>query len=322
MSPRAILVVLLAVATGGLSVVGVTQMQGTAAATQTAPAVTPIVVMTATAPRGATLAAEMLELKDWPRDFVPAGTLTKLDEAVGRVCLQPLLPGEPLLTAKLAAPGSSRSAGNLIRPGMRAYSIIASTLATSVAGLVLPGDHVDVILTVQSNTNDESGGGTSTTLLQNIEILALDQVLEAPAENRGDPGLKSVTLLVAQREAALLGLGQKMGVLSLSLRNPEDTEQAKTEPVTLAELRFRQEAPETPAEPGPSAGAVALSLVNGFWDRLDQSLDKAAAARESAAAPAEVVAAPAPLPPAPPRVGVIRTLRGSQSGVVLVNYGE
>jgi pilus assembly protein CpaB len=315
MSFRSLLVVMLALATGGLSVVGVTQFQGvTPAAGGSAVELTKVVVVAQTIPRGEIIKTEDVALKEWPKEFAPEGMLTSLDEAIGRLCLQPLVPGEPVLSAKLAASGSNRSAGNLVRPGMRAFSIIAATLATSVAGLVLPGDRVDVILTVQSNANDESGGGTSTTLLQNIEILALDQELEASVENRSDPSLKAVTLLVTQREAALLSLGQKTGLLSLSLRNPDDVAEAETEPVTLADVRFRQER----VAKGPTTSALLAATVTGMWDRVSDSLTKAAEAR----AAAEAQAQPEPIAPPRPRVGTIRTLRGSQSGVVLVNYEE
>jgi len=289
MSIRAILIICCGLASGLFAVIGVNQLQNRKPDTKVVgPPMTKVVVVSSKIERGSAVKSEMIELKDWPEEMVPENTLTTIDEAVGRYALSPLMPGELLMQAKLAAPGASRGAGNLVQQGMRAYSILTTSAAASVSGLVLPGDHVDVVLSIQSPTGDFTGGGTSTTLLQNLEILAINHELEAP-ENSDDPKLTTVTLLVTQRQANLLGLGQKAGVLSLALRNPDDNEVADTEPVTLAEVRFREELnPTTKAEenksPEPTVAAVETAPSND-------------------------------------RVSTIRTLRGNQSGVVSVQIG-
>jgi pilus assembly protein CpaB len=250
-----------------------------------------------------------VQVREWPRELVPDSAIKSIDQASGRIVLSPLIPGEILLDGKLATEGVTRGAGNLVRRGMRAYSILASTAASSVAGLILPGDHVDVILSMQSQSGDESGGGTSTTLLQNVEILAVDQKLDVPMENKPSAKLTTVTLLVTQRQAALLGLGQKAGILSLSLRNPEDEEMADTEPVTLAEIRYREElpivlhgkdtsAPQAPAEVTTAQAEVPASETPPPADVQAQT---AAVKRHTSA---------------------IRTLRGNQVGVVSIELGD
>ena len=115
-------------------------------------------------------------------------------------------------------------------------------------------------MTLKGRHNDGTGGGSTTTLLQAVEILAVDQQLDAPAENKVDPdGLRSVTVLVTPEQAGLLDLGQSMGQLTLSLRNPDDREEAATRPVTLADIRFRQEKPFQTSEAGASDGEGSLS---------------------------------------------------------------
>jgi hypothetical protein len=85
--------------------------------------------------------------------------------------------------------------------------------------------------------SDETGGGSTITLLQNLEILAVDQLTVAPEENMVDTKeLRSVTLLVTPAEAARLDLGQNKGTLRLTLRNPTDELTAFVTPVTLAGL--------------------------------------------------------------------------------------
>ena len=88
----------------------------------------------------------------------------------------------------------------------------------------MPDNRVDVLLTTRDHGIDNgTGGGATTTLLQNVEVLAVDRRLDK--EEDGETELtepKSVTLLVTPDQAAKLDLGMNMGTLHLSLRNPED----------------------------------------------------------------------------------------------------
>jgi pilus assembly protein CpaB len=184
---------------------------------------------------------------------------------------------------------------------MRAYSVKVPDVAQGVAGFILPGNRVDVLLSVGeiSGGNNDTGGGSTTTLLQNVEILAVDQKMDAPADNKVDTkDLRSVTLLVTPQQANLLDLGQNKGMLHLSLRNREDTLAARTQPATLADLRFRQEKP---------------------WDErakgVLEALGKALAQRQVASAPP---AKPVVKAPEPPPTFAIRTIRGKYEGSVVV----
>src|SRR5262249_53268290 len=117
---------------------------------------------------------------------------------------------------------------------------------------VLPGNKVDVLLTVSNHgASDTTGGGTTVTLLQNVEILAVDQRVEAPAGNKVDSkDLRSVTLLVTPDQAAKLDLGQNKGMLHLSLGHPEDADHVAARKATLKEIGLEEEKPkEAPAAP-------------------------------------------------------------------------
>jgi pilus assembly protein CpaB len=182
---------------------------------------------------------------------LPDGAVTKPEDAVDRAAMVPMVAAEPLLDAKLASKESGRGLAALIPKGMRAYTIQAAKVASNVAGFVLPGNHVDVLLNLRGKPNDETGGGSTTTLLQAVEILAVDQQLDAPADNKVDPkDLRSVTLLVTADQAAKLDLGQNMGQLTLSLRNPEDKQEAVARPALLTDIRFHQEKPLEKPKPG------------------------------------------------------------------------
>lgn len=215
-----------------------------------------IVVAVGPVPRGMTLAPEMLTTRQWPEDFVPDGAVFQIEEAVGRTVWVPLVEGDPIVESKLATLGAGRGLAAMIPKGMRAVTIQTPNVATGVAGFILPGNKVDVLWALgQSRHDDPTGGGSTVTLLQNVEILAVDQQIEVSNENRVDPSdLRSVTLLTSPADAAKLDLAQNKGTLRLSLRNPEDTLIDEIELATLVGIRSSA----VPADTLPAVAPPAL----------------------------------------------------------------
>jgi pilus assembly protein CpaB len=268
----------------------------------------PVVVAAVEIVRGGNLTAEMVKTRDFPKDLVPQGAINKVQDAVDRAVIIQLMKDEPVLEGKLA-PKGSRGLAAFVPNGKRAFTIQTPNIATGVAGFILPGNKVDVLLTVDDLGAivpagvPAIGGGSSnastTTLLQNVEILAVDQKTAAPIENKMDAKeLRSVTLLVTPQQANELGLAQNKGKLHLALRNLDDSQDAYTRPTTLADLRFQQ---------------------RGTWDQrarlLLEAFGKAMAQRK---APEPVKVAEPPKPPEPPPSFFIRTVRGSREGGVIV----
>jgi pilus assembly protein CpaB len=297
---RSILVVGLALLFGGSAALGVNSfLRENGAVAAPPPDTVPVVVTSEEVARFAALSPDMLVVRNYPKDLVPPGSLKSLQEAVDRVTLVSLGRGETVLGEKLSAKGTGRGMGAVIPKGMRAFTINTPNVASHVAGFILPGSKVDVLLTVKptgamGGPFDSSGGTFTTTLLQNMEILAVDQRVEAPSNSKVDiKELRSVTLLVTPAQAAKLDMGQNAGTLHLSLRNPDDPSETPTRPTTLAEVQpFRIVPPvvQPKAPSGPSLGQTLAALL------------------------AKVPRAPKAALPSPPVV--IRTLRGTQQGAV------
>jgi len=280
---------------GGSAAVGVNSlMQGAPSPKMD---VVPVVVAVVDLPRGGSILPDAVKIKEFPKELVPSGALSKVEDAVNRGIFVPLTKDEPILESKLAPKGAGRGLAALIPNGMRAYSVKVPDVAQGVAGFILPGNRVDVLLSMGEigGAANETGGGSTTTLLQNVEILAVDQKMDAPADNKVDTkDLRSVTLLVTPQQANHLDLAQNKGVLHLALRNLEDNKNAQTRPATLTDLRFRQEKP---------------------WDErargVLEALGKALARRPP-------VPPPAPMAPEPPPKVAIRTIRGVHEGAVMI----
>jgi pilus assembly protein CpaB len=257
MSLRPVVVVVLALTCGASATVGVNYMRPTGARGDEGEGTVPVVIAAVDISRGQTITAEEITVRQWPTKVLPPGTLTSVDKVVDRVAMSSILPGEPLFEKKLASKESGRGLEALVPEGMRAYTIQAKTVATSVAGFVLPGNRVDVLLHLRGQANDESGGGSTQTLLQAVEVLAVGQDLDAPAENRVSD-VQSVTLLVTPDQVNKLDLGQAAGTLSLSLRNPTDAQDARPEVAILVDLRYAQEKPVTLDEDGGPAQETVI----------------------------------------------------------------
>ena len=252
--------------------------------------------------------ASEIKIVQWPKGMLPDGAVDDVDKIIGRMSLGQIVAGEPILDAKLGARDAGRGLAALVPKGMRAYTLVPSRSGTnpglnaalSVAGFILPGNKVDVLLNLKGTYNDESGGGTTTTLLQSIEVLAVDQKLDAPADNKNSiKELGSVTLLVTPDQAALLDLGENLGQLSLSLRNLSDT---SSNSITTARLSSIRGVPDK----GNQAGMMQYlqTLASGH-------------APENAPAPAPA----SPPKDAQPVFSHVMTIRGVQQSELRIPAG-
>jgi len=304
-SIRTVLVVLLALIFGGSAAIGINNYvmqrnQEPVAAPVPPPVETvPVVVAAVEIQRGKTVTPDLLTTKDYPKDLVPTGAVTNVKDALERTVAIPLCKDEPILDAKLASRSAGRGLAALVHDGMRLVTI-TTTVASAHAGLLAPGNRVDVLLTITSNSggnNDPTGGGSTTALLQNVEILAVDHYIDAPADNKADANIRTVSLEVTPDQANMVELGQKKGQLTLSLRGTGDNKPAKTKTATVAGIQFHQEEP--------------------WVDQIKEIIDAASAATKKA--PEKK---PEPEPPAAPPPATVRTIRGTAEGSVEINQAE
>ncbi len=194
---------------------------------------TTVVVAAAKLDFGSNILREHLREVDWPPGSVPQGAFHKIDEIIPegetRVALRSIEINEPILPSKVSGLGGRASLSTLIAKGMRATTIRVNDV-NGVAGFVLPGDRVDILLTRERSKEDL----ITDILLQNVRVLGIDQDAN---DNRDQPAVvKAVTLEVTTEQAQKLTLAQRLGVLSLALRNIENTEPEKTKTVSSRDL--------------------------------------------------------------------------------------
>jgi pilus assembly protein CpaB len=183
-----------------------------------------IVVAARDLPAGAIVRREDVEAVSWPGSAVPEGFATQAGEVVGRGLITEVRRNEPLLTWKLAEKEAGGGLPITIPAGMRAVSVEVDEVV-GVAGFVLPGTRVDVIVTVMPG-NDRTQT-TTRIILQNVRALAADQRYQQDIE--GEPQYVTVvTLLVTPQEAEDLTLAATEGRIQLALRNTLDSDEVET----------------------------------------------------------------------------------------------
>jgi pilus assembly protein CpaB len=176
----------------------------------------------------------------------PAGSFGSIKELTStkRVVLTPIETNEPILASKITGSGQRATLSAVIKDGMKAVTIRVNDVE-GVAGFVLPGDRVDVVLTRQLDKNQ----ATTEVVLQNTRVLAIDQ----SADERVNKATvaKSVTLEVNTIEAQKVWLASTVGSLSLLLRKAGETAETKTRKITLKDLESGEV-----SDKGPTATVV------------------------------------------------------------------
>jgi len=195
---------------------------------------------------GSKLESTMLRIAHYPKDAVPEGAYSKIDSVVGQTTKVFMAAREPVTAIKLSSRGGGLSM--LVRRNMRAASIEVNQVS-GVSGFVLPGDRVDVLITVDPRNNEDA---VTRTLLQNIEVLAAGQ--KTQQQDNKPINVQAVTLLVDPPGAEVLAHAGHEGQISLVLRNPDDVDQ-----VAVPSFSARQMLGKAAAAPRRTGGTAVAS---------------------------------------------------------------
>src|SRR5215471_17815743 len=131
---------------------------------------------------GTVLKEEDVKLSDWP-GAVPVGAAAKSQEIVGRGVIAPIFAREPVIESRLAPKGAGGGLAAMIPPGMRAVAIRVNEVV-GVAGFVVPGMRVDILISGNSPSGSAGLGTLTRTLLQNVEVLSAGQDFKKDAEGK------------------------------------------------------------------------------------------------------------------------------------------
>lgn len=271
---------------------------------------------------GERVTASKLKLIEWPGGSVPSGAFVDLktvvgtDEQTARYVLSAIEIDEPVLKSKITIPGQKAKLSTALRAGMKAVSIRVNDVS-GIAGFVLPGDRVDVLLTRGGRSGDNS---TVDVLLQGVNVLAIDQLADERADKPSV--VRTVTFEVSTEEAQKLILGSQIGTLSLALRNIGSSDVERPERMAVKDL-FGAGASESLAQEIASANADDGRLqgieeavktvdqrINEVEETLRSEVEQALLQRQAEEEPKPVVQAKPAAPVEPRFVKVFVTKNG------------
>ncbi|MEE9614798.1 MAG: Flp pilus assembly protein CpaB [Thermodesulfobacteriota bacterium] len=192
-------------------------------------ATTDVVVARMAIPVGTAIELANVEAVAWPKASMPPGALTSATDAVGRVTLMGVQPGDPITEIKLMpTEGPTGILSYKIPEGHRAMTVGVDRVS-GVAGFISPGNKVDVIVTTTPPGKDQP---ISKIILQNVPALATGHIIEQAPD--GKPvEVPTVTMDLTPENSEKLALASTQGRLQLLLRKAGDTEELETVGATM-----------------------------------------------------------------------------------------
>ncbi|MBA3464930.1 MAG: Flp pilus assembly protein CpaB [Deltaproteobacteria bacterium] len=222
--------------------------------------VAPVVVATAELKAGQPLTRDVLVVREWPEDAVPAGSFATVElllaSAQHATPTVGILAGEPVVAARLSSSRQGTGIASMLSPRMRAIAVAVDD-AAGYTGLLYPGAAVDILATMR----DPMGRGPSSKIaVQAARVLSvgLDTDVATRRIARTEEGLDKtadrgtfVTLEVTPEDAEILAVARSEGRIDIVLRNATDDAIVET---TGAR-------PEKFSAFGPTDEAVALAAA-------------------------------------------------------------
>ena len=238
---RKVMVVSLSLLWAAVVAVAFHRLAGRGGGREGAQAQKEIVVAAKLLPVGASIDRESLKMRAVPAGMVPAGAFAKAEDVIERPVISPIQPDEPVVEARIAAKGSGLGLAPLIPSGMRAMSVRVNDVV-GVAGFVLPGMRVDVLVTGRVPNYPDT---ITRTVLQSVQVLSAGQTIQTDGKSQAIVA-PVVTLLVDPQDAETLTLANNEGHIQLVLRNSADRQLSPTRGRQLHEI-FGRGAPEEPS---------------------------------------------------------------------------
>ncbi len=188
---------------------------------------------------GAVLNQEMLDSKSWPKHLVLEGFATTQESGtklIGQVARSTFMKGEPINLSRLSNPEDPNFIAANLSAGMKMVTMSSDAVA-GLAGFVLPGDRVDVVVTRKHRLDPDettltgiADKSVTETLVSNVRVLAVNQratvemktVGSDGADNARDKIPSSVSVEVSLEDAQKIRLAQDLGYVSLALRALKD----------------------------------------------------------------------------------------------------
>jgi pilus assembly protein CpaB len=235
-------------------------------------------------PKGTAISPELFEPKIVPKEYAAPSAVTSVDRIDGMIAVVSIAKGEQISLNKLTVARETSSGGGLAEStpvGKRAITITVDNMA-SVAGMVRPGNYVDVIATIPVPAVSPEGKqivqAATVPLFQNVLILAVGQQISTVSASEGARYTKDgqkqpqpqpqqpqagslITIALTPQEASIVAFVQEQGKLRLVLRSPADSQVQPTRPINWEALFQYLAPPEAVKQASKPESAEPMAYV-------------------------------------------------------------
>jgi pilus assembly protein CpaB len=230
---RTLIVVMVAVLTAGLASFGVYRTVQALPVREVEVANMQVVVAAQALPVGIRITEKDLRVVAWPSRNPVKGSFTDPKKLVDRGVISSIGENEPVTETKVASLEAGAGLTPIIPSGMRAISVKVNEVI-GVAGFVVPGTRVDVLVTLKGEGSEEP---MTRAVVSHVQVLTAGTKMDQDKAKDGKPIPTSVvTLMVLPEDAERIALASNEGKITLVLRNPLDVEATATRGIRLASL--------------------------------------------------------------------------------------
>ena len=322
MRTRSIMLLALALGCGLVASIGISQVMDARSKSPDQGERLPVFVALADIGPTQELNAQNIKLEEWPKNIIPQGALTRLEEVEGKKTRIKIYAGEPILSSKLLGANEMTGAAKDIPTGYRVAYVKVDSVSGS-SNLILPGDRVDVLVFRQPN--NDSNATAAKIILQDIKVFAVDTQTEtAFAANKDEKAeaitAKTISLLVTPKQSEILHAASEIaGSVKLVLRNPDDDEHVVAGGATIGDIFGPDERSDRAAEKSTEKTARNEGDDVTAWLNEHNGKDKDKTTPIANSSPLPPAAPPLPAVPLVPRKKMI-VIYGSE--VVTVEIPE
>jgi pilus assembly protein CpaB len=219
-------------------------------------------------PDGAVVVPDALVVRPFPAEFAPEGAVAQPEQVVGKFAVGTIYRDQILMNGHVSTGKKAASMSDRVPPGRVVIWLPMPDLLSGQVGF-RPGDRLDILLSlklVQTSLGEESTNSTgmsTQTTLQNVEIFAIGEQLQAGVKAdssgvsaRANSATQPLALLVDHQDAIIIKyIKDSGGTIDLALRSSDEERIVRTDAVTVDSIaeRFRFRVPQ---EVRPNASEV------------------------------------------------------------------
>ncbi len=235
MKSKSFMLMILSMGFGLIAAIGISQVMGrNNGPVVAAPKMGPVLVAAAALDHKALLNEENVRIENWPIEIIPENAATTIDQITDMAIRTRMSKGLPIMMTDLV---NKNEVSRLNIP--EGYKVVAIKVSEddTIAGLLNPGDKVDVIGLFKTSSRTGEKRTFSKTFLKALRVFSVNSQMTANTGSRTESSTRGnaiVGVLVTEKQSEAIVYVQKTGTLKLVLRGDNMDEEDNNDEDLLA----------------------------------------------------------------------------------------